>query len=1087
MADYKISLGAEVRTKDIDTAIKNYDGKVKIGVDASKITSDITSALNSYRASDIEVGSTLNTQGITDKIDSFNKKSNRKNIKVGIDKDHLFDGVETAIGSKTFDTPLRVKININWAGIKGQIANPTEEIGKLQLDAVLNKNAIGNAIKAFNKEINSAESKVKIKVKVNPDLKSFNSTINKHNTKPIKIAPQLKTSAIDEQIGKYNNRKNKRNIQLKAKLADGAVEEAIGKYVSKELVPVTVNFKVGSTELVDKKIAEYKAKDVDVPVKLVPAKDGYDTKIKNKPVEVGVTINKQDVQKDIEVAIAGFTPTTKMPVNIKLTKPKDLNSQVKELGVPTEPIEVGVRLDESKINADIALFQPTATLGIKPDLILEYVDEQIRNYVPKERIKVNIQLNDVNDGDISSVSNIGNIGNGTQDIQTVRIARGVDDVTRAYRELLSIQSRMGNKQQAIAKLDTTKNQQEILELSRQIDELARKYQRIHQLFNGQFSHAQVDALNRNFEKTAEKLAIIKAKALDAKTSLDEMSMSSKNANSANNSNGIDASTSDVQSQTQAYKELMGVLNELNSKRLQLNSLDASSPQSSEKIQRLRLQIEQLDNEYNNLLHSFDTQGIQFTADQWNQIETAMAKVGRQIDVIQAGMSDKSVIQSQTQAYKELLSISKEIGSLEINIAKLRNSGGNDAQIEVLENQLRTLQSTYQQLVTTMNTPLTNDQWSSIYTQIARTSEALDKLQAEFSDTRAQMAQGITSNFGKYHSELLSLDNRFDALANKSGEFKAKIDSVRTALDSLEHANGIDDLISKNNEFIEVLNRVKIELKNLELAETGANYQERFAAEKEAAMKKLKSLFSEGSDAARKYGAEVERLTDELNRCGNIKGVQNVTKKINALGTEIRKTSVQTQTLGERLKTQFAKYSSYFSVASLFMYAEQGLRSMFEQVKLIDSAMTELKKVTNETDASYNKFLSNAASRAKELGTTIDGLVSSTADFARLGYGFKESQGLAEVANIYAVVGDEIEGVEDATQSLVSTMAAFKDEMGDMTDSEFALGIVDKMNEVSNNFAISSGGIGEALQRSASSMAAANNTIDETIAMITAAM
>ena len=38
----------------------------------------------------------------------------------------------------------------------------------------------------------------------------------------------------------------------------------------------------------------------------------------------------------------------------------------------------------------------------------------------------------------------------------------------------------------------------------------------------------------------------------------------------------------------------------------------------------------------------------------------------------------------------------------------------------------------------------------------------------------------------------------------------------------------------------------------------------------------------------------------------------------------------------------------------------------------------------------------------------------------------------------------------------------------------------------NNFAISSGGIGEALQRSASSLAAANNTLDESIALITAA-
>ena len=66
------------------------------------------------------------------------------------------------------------------------------------------------------------------------------------------------------------------------------------------------------------------------------------------------------------------------------------------------------------------------------------------------------------------------------------------------------------------------------------------------------------------------------------------------------------------------------------------------------------------------------------------------------------------------------------------------------------------------------------------------------------------------------------------------------------------------------------------------------------------------------------------------------------------------------------------------------------------------------------------------------------------------------------------------------------MAAFKDEMNGLSDSDFALSIVDKMNEVANNYSISSGGIGEALQRSASSMAAANNTIDETIAMITAA-
>mgnify|MGYP005957340087 CR=1 FL=1 len=42
-----------------------------------------------------------------------------------------------------------------------------------------------------------------------------------------------------------------------------------------------------------------------------------------------------------------------------------------------------------------------------------------------------------------------------------------------------------------------------------------------------------------------------------------------------------------------------------------------------------------------------------------------------------------------------------------------------------------------------------------------------------------------------------------------------------------------------------------------------------------------------------------------------------------------------------------------------------------------------------------------------------------------------------------------------------------------------MSIVDKFNNVSNNFAVSAGDIGEMVKRSASSMAAANNDLDET--------
>lgn len=1208
MADYKISLGTELRTNELDKQVKDYKGKINVGVNTDSIIKGINTALSGYKASPIEVGATLNTQGVTDKISSLSKKSNRKNIKVGIDPD--FIGVNTKIESYEAK-PLSVKVDLNWVGVAGQIKGFTTD-EKIKIDAKLNDEAIDNAIKNY-------QAGKKIPIDIEPNFEAAESMIKGYTARnKLNVEVKLLKGSINDDVAAWNKETSLTTVILNAKIKNGALSGAIAQYQKEHpsQCKIPIDLTLGKHDELDQKLNAYKqAKEgTYIPVRLIPASKDFNKGI-NKPIKLGVILDSDDISKAIATYEATPVPIaaklipakakfsneiTKTPIKIEAElapdainnaianpskpfnkisldvqlAPKDIgsiNKQVKQLKpLVTEALDIDVKLNDESINSAIAKQHPSTPLNVNIKLLDDDVNKQIEAMHPTSQIKVDVKLDDdvinekagkknaqankvkvgveldfngvykqirkyqtkskvkvdveLNEGGIEkeiqriqtntpieldvklnpnavrnaqnqiddlrqrlqNIENVGIGGNGSgreQDVQAVRIVRGVDDVTRAYRELLSIQNRMGSKQQAVAKLDTTKNQQEILELSNQIDTLARKYQRIHQLFSGQFSDAQIDALNRNFEKTAEKLSVIKQRALDAKSSLDKMGTSGNPADATNVSGNT---RRQVDETTQAYRELMGVLNELNSKRLMLNGLDASSPQSSEKIQRLRLQIEQLENEYDNLINSFNVQGIQFTADQWNNLETVIARVGRRIDVVQAGMSDKSAIQSQTQAYKELLSISKEIGSLEINIAKLKNKGGNASQIEVLENQLRTLQSTYQQLTTTMETPLTADQWGSIYTQIAKTSEELDKLQAEFADTREQMATGIVNNFGNYDAELASLRNSFDMLADKPEAVRVKLESLKQALSELKSADGTEDIIAKNEKYINILKQVQAEVKNLEVIESGSNYKERFAAEKEAAMRRLNSLYSEGSEAAKKYGDTVAQLRNELESCGNIKGVQSVTKKINALGTEIKKTNVQTQTFGERIKTQFAKYSSYFSVASVFMYASQGLRSMFEQVKLIDSAMTELKKVTNETDASYNKFLSNAASRSKELGTTIDGLVSSTADFARLGYGFKESQGLAEVANIYAVVGDEIEGVEDATQSLVSTMAAFKDEMGDMTDSEFALGIVDKMNEVSNNFAISSGGIGEALQRSASSMAAANNTIDETIAMITAA-
>ena len=248
---------------------------------------------------------------------------------------------------------------------------------------------------------------------------------------------------------------------------------------------------------------------------------------------------------------------------------------------------------------------------------------------------------------------------------------------------------------------------------------------------------------------------------------------------------------------------------------------------------------------------------------------------------------------------------------------------------------------------------------------------------------------------------------------------------------------------------------------------------------------MSTWLQKNSKATNDFGADIEKLRKRLSELDG--SCEDSKIKLDTIEQEFRDIKVQAQLAGQtgksfgtQLTAAFKSIWRYVGVSTVIYQIINAFKQMYHNVYNVNTAMTELKKVTDETDETYDEFLDNAGKKAQKLGTTISELVESTADFARLGFSFSESESLAEVANIYAVVGDEVEDIDTATKSIISTMAAFKIEAND------AITIVDKFNSVGNNFAISSGGIGEALQRSASSLAAANNTLDESIALITAA-
>ena len=169
------------------------------------------------------------------------------------------------------------------------------------------------------------------------------------------------------------------------------------------------------------------------------------------------------------------------------------------------------------------------------------------------------------------------------------------------------------------------------------------------------------------------------------------------------------------------------------------------------------------------------------------------------------------------------------------------------------------------------------------------------------------------------------------------------------------------------------------------------------------------------------------------------------KEFAELKKAVQDAGLETDTLAMKFKKLFETNIKSQFASQVINIVEQGLRQIYQNVVNIDSAMTELKKVTNETDNTYDAFLDDAGTRAKNLGASISDIVTASADFARLGYNLKDSKELADAAVLYQHVGDGISSVNDASESIISTMKAFGVEAKDVTS------IVDKFNEVGKQY------------------------------------
>jgi TP901 family phage tail tape measure protein len=365
------------------------------------------------------------------------------------------------------------------------------------------------------------------------------------------------------------------------------------------------------------------------------------------------------------------------------------------------------------------------------------------------------------------------------------------------------------------------------------------------------------------------------------------------------------------------------------------------------------------------------------------------------------------------------------------------------------------------------------------------AEKLARFKAEFGAVGQLSARvGNAVNTATNNPAMKDHAAAIDTISKRYAEWYVEVDKVKNAgtfgeggragllsrgkeiLADLQALTGETASLAKNT--VKVANEADKAAENLKKW-TAAKNGKASAAYKEyeqdaAAMKILAEGLQNGTKSLEDFNAQYPELHARMSQNARI----------------IRENGEATKSWGDKLGGLAKKFTQWFGVSQIIMRLYRTLKQMVSVVIEIDTAMTELKKVTDETATTYDRFLTNAASRAKELGTTISDIVTATANFARLGYNITDASTLADVAVVYKNVGDGIENISDASESIISTMKAFGISAND------AMSIVDKFNEVGNNFAISSKGVGDALLRSASAMHAAGNDIDETIALATAA-
>lgn len=295
----------------------------------------------------------------------------------------------------------------------------------------------------------------------------------------------------------------------------------------------------------------------------------------------------------------------------------------------------------------------------------------------------------------------------------------------------------------------------------------------------------------------------------------------------------------------------------------------------------------------------------------------------------------------------------------------------------------------------------------------------------------------------------AIDNMEDGA---TGDMKRLQNSVKEATESmLSDANRFDSALNKmeSAEF-----RTAIQEKDIS---TVKKYVEQIEGASVSSVR-----FTERKD---KMGRSIDRVAVNMKEVNG--AVDSYTYDLNRADGTLEKVNSSTKTLTEENKkleggfgSILGRITQYMGAMQLVQKSMQIMKKAIREIMAIDAERIELARVA-DSSINLDTMLERSVDLSKELGSSVQEVMQSVAEMARTFGTFNEEQLVAITRTATIATNVSELNMEEATSSIVAGIQAFN------IEAEDSIRIIDALNEVDNNYAISTHQLAEAMNRAGS--------------------